>query len=208
MELESIITYGIGLGAVIAGAVIAVVSRFKGKRVKKTQSILDGSFRRDLVIQEVLTELRVKINADRVYLCLFHNGGLYFDGTAIKKVSRTHESCRRGSSHETINYQNIPTSLVFDIMRMLEESNKTGRVSIRHTEELDSGFLKSNLINLDVKVILKYRLKIGMRLVGYLGAHYLAEGTSITEKIDDEVHESAGAIENILASDAELDQEK
>lgn len=51
-----------------------------------------------LKMHEILTETRVRLNADRALIMQFHNGGEYMDGTSMKRVSVTHESCCMGVS--------------------------------------------------------------------------------------------------------------
>jgi hypothetical protein len=199
MDLQTIISAGTGIGAIIAGSIIVLYGHIKSNIKKRKRDPL-YCLNDDILIQDALTELRVKLGADRVYITRFHNGGEYFDGTAIKKISRTHESCKRGCSHELLGFQNVPTSLVTEIISMLEESNRTNNVSFKKVEQIESGFLKNHLINVEARFIIKYRLKVRMNLFGYLGVQYSKEDVNITDDIKNDIIKTAGIIENIFIS--------
>jgi hypothetical protein len=67
-------------------------------------------------IQEILTELRVKSDADRALIIRFHNGGKFLDGSSIKKFSLTHESCSIGISETRNSRQDILISTFIEML--------------------------------------------------------------------------------------------
>jgi hypothetical protein len=83
----------------------------------------------------MLTSLRFQLNADRVQLAQFHNGGKFLEGTPMKRFSVTHESCRPGVSMESVNLHNILISLFWCIVAILKENNGRVRLTRALTEE-------------------------------------------------------------------------
>ena len=208
MDLSTFIFIAIIAGAFIGGVILAIFPRIKakfgdkyGKKFTKNYNPLD-TLARDIKIQDKLAELRVRIGAERVYISKFHNGEEYFDGTAIKKVSKTHETCMQGVSHEFISCQNILTSLIPGAMEVVSQSKKTNRPIMKCSKILlNGGFLYNHLSSLGIKTFGKYRLLIGERLIGYLGVHFKEENCDIGEEKLLIIREVGGAIENIFATD-------
>lgn len=196
-DINNLISIGIFVGAFLIGLGISIYRKYKNKNRRRDPLC---SLERDLLIQDVLTELRVNIGADRVYVCKFHNGGEYFDGLKIKKISRTHESCGRGVSHESVSYQNIPLSMIPEVMMIIQQSVKTDAPVIRCVKSLNNGFLKNHFENLGVKIFLKYKLNIGLKLVGYMGIQFVDKDKELSNEEISKIKEAAGRIENILAT--------
>ena len=207
MELQTFIFLAIIAGAFIGGVVLAIFPKIKAKIIgkcgknHKKDNPLD-TLARDIKIQDKLAELRVNIGAERVYISKFHNGEEFFDGTAIKKVSKTHETCKQGVSHEFMSYQNVLTSLIPGALEMLFMSKRSNKVVMNCTKNLGcGGFLRNHLISLGIKTFGKYRLLIGDRLIGYLGVHFKEENCDIGEKNLQMIAKIGGDIENIFATD-------
>lgn len=212
--METLITYCVGAGAFVVGVVIAIVSKVKANKKKKNGKINPlKTFDTDLRIQESITELRVELGAQRVYIAKFHNGGEYFDGGAIKKISRTHESCERSVSHEFINYQNVPVTLVPDVMSLLKKSWQADEVVCGKVEDLFDGFLKHHMKRAGVHLFLKYRIVSDGRLTGYLGVQYNIDAhgkfgcckqdknvCTLPDEILEKIKTTAGDIENLFVT--------
>lgn len=187
-NLIQIITVTAGIGAFIASMCYTIYKYYKKDKSDDYFSPMK-TFETDLKIQDILSELRTKINADRVYVCKFHNGDYYFDGSAIKKVSRTHESCQNGISHESILFQAIGISLIPDVIKVIYETQKIEKPIIKNLSEFESGFYKNHLSNSAAKVVIKYRLEINKRIIGYLGVQY--------NHIENKINISDSDLENV-----------
>lgn len=61
--------------------------------------------------------LRNELDADRVTIQEFHNGGTYFSGSSQQKLSITYESCRRGVSTIFRKFQNVRVSALCGIIK-------------------------------------------------------------------------------------------
>ena len=202
MELQFLIPIAVFCGAFIGGVILAIAPKLKSlfKHKHFNHNPLD-TLARDMKIQDKLAELRVKIGANRVYIAKFHNGEEFFDGMSIKKISKTHETCYQGVSHEFLSCQNIMTSLVPEAMSIVALSKKTGNPIIKCTKSLsEGGFLNNHLTGLGIKTFGKYRLLIGERLVGYIGMHFKEEKCDIGSEKLQIIKEMGGVIENIFAT--------
>ena len=198
MTFETMITIGAICGAFIAGIIVTIIKKlkFSSKRKRKLDPL--DTLSRDLQIQDKLAELRVNLSAERVYICKFHNGEEYFDGNTIKKVSRTHETCKQGVSHEYLNFQSIPTTLVPSTMEMLYLSTHDNKPIVKYTRDISSGFLKNHLESTGIKTICKCKLMAYNRLIGYLGVHWDVEDCQIDVLKLQQIQQVSGLIENIL----------
>jgi hypothetical protein len=202
ISIQDYIEYGIAAAAVIFG-----VSTFTYRKIKAYKTALRhkknnplNTLTKDTLIQEYIAELKIKIGADRVYVDKFHNGGDYFDGTAIKKVSRVYESCKKGVSHENQTYQNVPTTLIPTVMAMIQESVKDNVPVLKNVDDIEEGFLKNHMINASAKITVKYRLNVGTRLVGFLGIQFCTDNITMNDDMIDNIKEAAGQVENILTT--------
>ncbi len=74
-------------------------------------------------IHELLTELRVKVDAARAQVVQFHNGEYFMDGISMKKLSLTHESLSKGVSEEADKTTNILISLFTPLMEKVIKNN-------------------------------------------------------------------------------------
>jgi len=201
-DIGTLISYGIALGAFCFGLFLSIKQAWKKRKAKKENKndpLL--MLERDLLIQDVLTELRVNLNADRVYVSKFHNGGEYFDGIKIKKISRTHESCSRGVSHENVSFQNVPLSMIPDVMMILHQSVQVGKPVVRCSNSLSSGFLKNHLDSLNIKLFVKHRISVGMRMIGYLGVQYEDDNKELSEDDLNLIIDACGRVENIMTTE-------
>jgi len=144
-------------------------------------------------VQELLIELRIKLNADRTFLAMFSNGDHFIDGSDIQKVSRTNESVGPGVAFEALHYQNINISLINHEMELVKEPGP----SFRLVSQLKDGKFKRMLVARGVKAIARCAVRNNDKIIGYIGLsfhHELEKPANI-----DEVCTYAGLIEQILS---------
>ena len=125
------------VGGLILGT-LYFKKRYDELKDKKEQNSLNVNSKENYshtTIHEMLTSLRFQLNADRVQLAQFHNGGKFLEGTPMKRFSVTHESCRPGVSMESVNLHNILISLFWCIVAILKENNGRVRLTRALTEE-------------------------------------------------------------------------
>jgi hypothetical protein len=119
------------IGGLILG-VIYFTKKYKELKNKQEQNSLNVNSKdgyKHTTIHELLTALRIQLNADRVQLAQFHNGGKFLEGSPMKRFSVSHESCRPGVSMESVNLHNILVSLFWCMVSMLKEDSPKIRLT-------------------------------------------------------------------------------
>lgn len=74
---------------------------------------------RDLKIRDLLVQLRSRIQADRVYICLYQDSPGVAGGQAIKRFSCVNEVVGEGVSYEQANLQQVPLPIIADIVKAM-----------------------------------------------------------------------------------------
>jgi hypothetical protein len=97
------------VGIFIVGASVGVWGAIRRQRAKlRWNSKRERKFvEKHSRIHEMLTELRVTVQASRAIVFQFHNGGSFVDGGSIKRFSVTHESCEAGTTSVVLDSQDV-----------------------------------------------------------------------------------------------------
>jgi hypothetical protein len=124
------VSVGSGLTGVIAGMVAGVSylkNRFKSWKKQEeidaaiTAAITVDDIRRYGQVQEILTTLRNQCGADRIQILQFHNGGKFLDGSSMKRMSVTHESCSNGVAYEYMHLQAVLATLLWEKIELVKK---------------------------------------------------------------------------------------
>ena len=86
-------------------------------------------------IHEMLTSLRINLEADRAQIAQFHNGGRFLEGSPMKRFSVSHESCRPGVSMEYPYLQNVLTTIFWDMVEFIKQDMPVVRITNTLPEE-------------------------------------------------------------------------
>ena len=106
VELSVAFTTGV-LGPVS----VILVKNYLDKKKKKPDMVVDALRVSELVTHKI-EEIKEGVNADRVWVTQFHNGGHFYPtGKSITKFSIMYETVNTGVSSFQTNYQNIPVHL-------------------------------------------------------------------------------------------------
>lgn len=113
------------------------------KKETNSKSKLIKQLKTDEVIYYSLRELKMEYNSDRIYIIQFHNGGNFYNGTSIQKMSVTYERCADGLETLADKFNNIIVSnYSWYINNVLE--NKMYYTDIDDIEDLFTrGFIRS-----------------------------------------------------------------
>lgn len=76
-------------------------------------------------LNEIIIENRIKADADRSHIFLFHNGETFSSNIPQFKLSSTHESLKDGVTSINRDTQNIRVSSVIDLIRCYWEGSDT-----------------------------------------------------------------------------------
>lgn len=128
--LGSWIEVGMVLAVVLSGVFISLPVIYKKRQNSKNSSPINPSFRSSHSrIHEVLTESRVLLNSDRTSLVQFHNGGNFADGSSMKKMSSTHESCNIKVPEAINTRQNLQACAFINLLDIISEEDPTPQLT-------------------------------------------------------------------------------
>ena len=140
--LGSWVEVGMVVGAIAVGIFLAIPAI---KAIIKKRKIIhpcSQKFRSTHTrIHEFLTEIRIKMGADRALMCQFHNGGQFLDGSSAKKFSLTHESCVVGISESMHIRQNLLASAFVDLLDHISKDSS----AVEATSNLNDSHFKRHL---------------------------------------------------------------
>ena len=113
------VEFGLVGVAIVAGIFFAlpVLMKAMENRKKKKRPYLSGDYWQiHSRVHETLTELRVDLDCARTQVVQFHNGGNFFDGNPMAKMTITHESLRNGLSPESPNWRDLQMPLMIHLL--------------------------------------------------------------------------------------------
>jgi hypothetical protein len=141
--LETYFTVGTYVFSFIMGGFIVILTRLKKwlKKEDKTPAIENKFIRIHSQIDELLTEMRIKLNCNRTGICKFHNGGYFFDGVSIVRTTTTHESCSLGTSSTMDNSQGVLLTRFMDKIEILQKNEPI----VNYTKDMKDGNYKAFL---------------------------------------------------------------
>lgn len=140
--LGSWIEVGMVIMVILAGITVGTSSITGYLKKKKLINPCAPSYRKHHSrIHEFLTELRVKLGAERAAVLQFHNGGNFLDGSSMKRFSLTHESCIVGVSESMSTRQNLQCTAFVEMLEQLSKNKAVPEL----TSDLPDGHLKRHL---------------------------------------------------------------
>lgn len=105
------------VGTVLALIGVGYLVGLIKKQFKLKTKTLRVSWSTHSQIHELLTELRINLDAARAQIIQFHNGEYFMDGISMKKLSLTHESLSKGVSAESPMTTDLLISLFTPLMQ-------------------------------------------------------------------------------------------
>ena len=89
----------------------------------------------DELVIDRLREILEDIKCDRISIFSFHNGGKYYSGKSVQKMSMSYEQTNSGISSTMMVKQNIPVSACISTLRPLMENGEFGCVDTKNYPE-------------------------------------------------------------------------
>jgi hypothetical protein len=114
---------GIAAAAILSGLIIGGWKIFINWRKRNSRKLEEHYNFVNIKIWELLSELRINYKASRVTLVRFHNGGTYMDGTSMRKMSISHQSCDPKITSDMVFRQDILLSRFVEIIEMLHAND-------------------------------------------------------------------------------------
>jgi hypothetical protein len=125
MEQHTIELIGMVLVAIITALVGPAGLEYVKAKLSKPSSkdIVKDDVERNLVILDEITEIRDMLDADRIWITQFHNGGHFLHtNKSIQKFSITYEDVKPGISSVIYLFTDIPLSLYSRAMNYIMEN--------------------------------------------------------------------------------------
>lgn len=111
-KLELLGAVGVAIVTTVLGPIAFEYIKGKIFKPKKTKDSIGDEIRETAIITEELLMMREVLDADRIWITQFHNGGHYLNSKkSIQKFSITFEDVRPGVSSARHLVSNIPISL-------------------------------------------------------------------------------------------------
>lgn len=190
--MENIANFLTGIALIITSVGAITVALIKCiKNAKREVETIPKKIRKqaliDNIIIEKMEELKERLNADRVQIYDFHNGGHYANGRSALKTSCTYEVVRNSISPKQGQLQCIPLSCLSKFINQLLNNNyldikdlNTIKEAMPSTYQLK----KSQNINSFYDIVLNN--KAG-EPIGFLAIQFVKNKYSINEKERQEI---------------------
>ena len=184
------VEFGLVLVAIAAGIIFAIPILHKAlKDKKKQQTYLAPNFWQcHSRVHELLTELRVQLDCARVQVVQFHNGGNFFDGNPMAKMTMTHESLRNGLSPESPNWRDLQIPLMIHLL----EKSKNLSDGIYLVNDEDDSYAKQQLSAANVLAYAVSPLYKGNSFSGFVMCQWCAwtkvdevDETKVAKRLND-----------------------
>ena len=178
--------FGLGIAfitGVLGPVIVILVKNYLDKRKKKPDMVEEALKISELVTHKI-DEIREALNADRVWVTQFHNGGHFYPtGKSITKFSVIYESVNTGVNSIQNSFQSIPVHLFSKSMNQLVLAD-TIEIPDYKDETIATYGLKYVAEENNCKSGYLFAIKtIDDRFIGVLGIDYTKE----TKKLDDDV---------------------
>jgi len=179
------------LGAVIVAIISTiigptVVEYVKQKFRKKRGDTIKKDLEKNLIVDQELRHISEELDADRVWITQFHNGGHFLlSNKSIQKFSITYEITKVGVAPASQVFKDIPISLYSRAMNQILEN---GHIYVSNFEDttIDSYCLKSAAFATGTKssyIVALYDIATD-RCIGTVGVDYIKKRELHHEQID------------------------
>jgi hypothetical protein len=180
--LIPVLTAVIGVG----GTLLAIwLKHYLDARRKKDDCIIDRTVKEDTEIITKLDEIKDEIGADRVSIFSFHNGGEYYSGKSMQKLSCSYEVVQPGVSRTQMDMLNIPVSACLVTLQNLMENKEF------HCYDVEKNYPESackfSLLENGVKSTYQYAIYgLNKKAIGLLRTDFVLD----KKELSDEAHSS------------------
>lgn len=175
--MDLITAFIVSLTAIVTALTSLIVSLFKAKT--EIENSIPKKIRNqcniDNEIIKRMEELKEFLNADRVQVYDFHNGGHYANGRSALKTSCTYEVCRTGCRSYQMYLQSIPLSCIPQFIETLLNNEELG---IKDLEDMKDTMTSTYHLKKDQGVRCFYDIVIhnkNKEPIGFLAIQYLEE---------------------------------
>lgn len=187
IKIENIEAFLLGLAAIIAAIGVLI------KAIKSTKKEIDSLPKKikkqvnvdDLVISK-MEEVKEQLNADRVQIYDFHNGGHYANGRSALKTSCSYEVVRSGIERKQGFLQAIPLSCLSKFVSKLMNEDF---LEVSNIEEIKDEMPATYQLKKDMKINSFYDVILNNSIgepVGFLAIQFVKNKFNILTEEDKE----------------------
>lgn len=173
----------------IGAVAIAIIKVYKNTR--KEIDTIPNKIRKqaiyDNIIIEKMDSLKEYLNADRVQVYDFHNGGHYANGRSALKTSCTYETIRNGINPVQAQLQAIPLPCIAKFVSQLLNDE---HMEIKNLEEIKETMPSTYQLKKSQGIISFYDIVLNNKEnepIGFLAVQYVKNKYSIDEKGKEEI---------------------
>jgi hypothetical protein len=183
------IDFWANVGAAVVGAVAGIfasISYLKNRILFwKKQEEIDAAITVDDIrrygqVQEILTTLRNHCGADRVQILQFHNGGKFLDGSSMKRMSVTHESCGHGVAYEYMHMQAVLATLLWEKIELVKKDDP----QIHLVKNLSESTLRTYCRSKGTEAFAVLPIHKDTLVIGFINLDWLDEETAPSKPMD------------------------
>lgn len=170
----------------VSATIVAIIKSYKNtkseidtlpKKIKYQVNIDDS-------IISKMEDLKELLNADRVQIYDFHNGGHYANGRSALKTSCTYEVIRTGISHKQNYLQSIPLSC---LSRFISKLMNDGFLEVKNLEEIKDEMPSTYQLKKDMQINSFYDVILNNKNgepIGFLAVQYVKNKYNILSEKD------------------------
>ena len=170
----------------VSATIVAIIKSYKNtkseidtlpKKIKYQVNIDDS-------IISKMEDLKELLNADRVQIYDFHNGGHYANGRSALKTSCTYEVIRTGISHKQSYLQSIPLSC---LSRFISKLMNDGFLEVKNLEEIKDEMPSTYQLKKDMQINSFYDVILNNKNgepIGFLAVQYVKNKYNILSEKD------------------------
>lgn len=194
MELAILLT----IITAIIGPIIVTKYRHYLNNKDKIDPVV-SSIKSNMIIDEQLSILKTELDACRVWISQFHNGGNFYPtGRSIQKFSIFHEQTKPGAKSIREVYTNIPVSLFVKPLMKLYEDEEILITNFKKDEDYGLGVFAEGSGSKSSYI---FALKsINEEFIGTLGIEYCTRVKNLNEEQLDEARNKSIAIGALLST--------
>lgn len=159
----------------VAGVIVAIIKAYKNtkKEINSLPRKIKAQIPVDNDITDKLEEVKDLLNADRVQVYDFHNGGHWANGRSALKLTCTYEVCRAGIKPAQQHLQAVPLSCLSKFVSTLLDDGKLEVIDmekIKNTMPATYNLKKATSVRSFYDVVLnnKYGEPIGFLALQYV----------------------------------------
>ena len=167
----------------VIGTLLTIKYRHKLDREKMEQKCpVETAVGKDTELMVKVEDLLLVSGADRCSIYQFHNGGEYYTGRSMQKLSMTYESVKPGISNLLINRQNIPVSACNATLAPMISDR---RLLIEDVEiDMEDSLCKFYALEAGTKSVYKWTIyDLQKRAIGFFQVDYVTRKKKLNEEI-------------------------